>query len=753
MNTKIFKHIPIFISLFLGITGCDDNLDLLESGDSKTVSVKLFSDHLSGMDDELIINNVTGYRFVNGLLDEVIIPSQTGGKNIYTFAPTSLTGTLYILSNSKLLKAFETHVPGYSSLEEFLSTEGSIEEMTADGLLMTGKTELGKSSSIVIPMTRSMARVDIESFEKGVQVQKVIIHNVADKGYAVARENVESSISASKFDFTKNYADSPMENKSETLLYMPEQTNHSLFVEATVRFGGGLQLLKTKLPSVIRRNEIYTLKIHGKGGEMQLVIESEEWETGDSADSKPSINGLVDVENSMFSDGVRVNETRDTVFIPYHGSNFILALMAEAGATVTVDGSVSGVEVNQNSGAGKASLEKIAEVSVRSHLRMPGSISERIHLDIYDKAATNLGRVVLIIEANPVKVEGALCFDDEAICDFKEYIDGELGRISLPANKILDLEFNADESAWLKASVEEAESASSTDPSFRTYRIIGGWKPNDPQADGRVQEGRLIISDVDGRNKEIYTVRRINWGLPVVKIGETWWCKYNLRGNVKSFEDQITIPDDPAQHDDLLSYLTSVSDDELLKLLGDQYQGGNKQGLPLRHDGTAFYHEGVVAQAQNFGLLPPTEMAPHGYRIPDDEDYLFFSKNGNFNLGGIGTRTYQNSKGQDIRITIVERNVDFLGYNYGTISFYDFEIDGVHYVLNGLGHQWDAVHGNIAKMNLLLATYGSSSQTWGMEGYESQIKPNENWFKYAANNSTKTRVIRCIKSPVEYIYD
>ena len=146
-------------------------------------------------------------------------------------------------------------------------------------------------------------------------------------------------------------------------------------------------------------------------------------------------------------------------------------------------------------------------------------------------------------------------------------------------------------------------------------------------------------------------------------------------------------------------------------------------------------------------------MAPHGYRIPDDEDYLFFSKNGNFNLGGIDTRTYQNSKGQDIRITIVERNVDFLGYNYGTISFYDFEIDGVHYVLNGLGHQWDAVHGNIARMNLLLATYGSSSQTWGMEGYESQIKPNENWFKYAANNSTKTRVIRCIKSPVEYIYD
>ena len=84
---------------------------------------------------------------------------------------------------------------------------------------------------------------------------------------------------------------------------------------------------------------------------------------------------------------------------------------------------------------------------------------------------------------------------------------------------------------------------------------------------------------------------------------------------------------------------------------------------------------------------------------------------------------------------------------------YDFEVDGTHYVLNGLGHQWNTVHGNIARMNLLLATYGNSSLTWVMEGYESQIKPNENWLKYVANNAVKTRLIKCIKTPIEYIYD
>ena len=131
-----------------------------------------------------------------------------------------------------------------------------------------------------------------------------------------------------------------------------------------------------------------------------------------------------------------------------------------------------------------------------------------------------------------------------------------MGIIRLPANKVLRVEFDTDESAWMQAT--ETESITRTGLSGKSYRIVGGWKPNDPRADGRPQEGRIVISNEDGTHKETYTVRRINWGLPVVKIGETWWCKYNLRGNVKSFEDQITIPNDPAPHHDLLSYLTTV---------------------------------------------------------------------------------------------------------------------------------------------------------------------------------------------------
>ena len=63
--------------------------------------------------------------------------------------------------------------------------------------------------------------------------------------------------------------------------------------------------------------------------------------------------------------------------------------------------------------------------------------------------------------------------------------------------------------------------------------------------------------------------------------------------------------------------LASETESVLLELMGDQYQGGNPDGLPLRHDGSAFYHEGMKASAQNFGTLDPESMAPDGYRIPD----------------------------------------------------------------------------------------------------------------------------------------
>ena len=130
--------------------------------------------------------------------------------------------------------------------------------------------------------------------------------------------------------------------------------------------------------------------------------------------------------------------------------------------------------------------------------------------------------------------------------------------------------------------------------------MLAGWKPNDPEADGRVQEGKLKILSESGETLEEYTIRRRNYGLPVVNVDGTWWCKYNLQGNVKRFEDQISIQDDPAKDVSLYDYLTTCSDEEWLAIWGDSYQGDNPNGLKLRHNGTSFYYEGFN---QNLSLI------------------------------------------------------------------------------------------------------------------------------------------------------
>lgn len=294
---------------------------------------------------------------------------------------------------------------------------------------------------------------------------------------------------------------------------------------------------------------------------------------------------------------------------------------------------------------------------------------------------------------------------------------------------------------WLKVYPEEGN----------RYRVVAGWKPNDPDADGRTQEGKIIICNTDGSEPEEFFVTRQYWGLPVVNVNGTWWCKYNLRGNVKRFEDQILVANDPAAGRDLGEYLTNCTDDEFLHILGDQYQGGNSDGLPLRHDGSSFYYEGMKASAGNFGTIDPTVMAPDGFEIPDYDDYRFFTANHNFNLG-YGSNAFNNNLGQRLTFDIVERDATFLGASYGPVNFYDFNYNDTHFVLCGLGHQYSVDIGNIAKMMILFATYGNSGSTWLIEG-SSQATGTGNWYKYTGQNSTKTRTIRCIKTPVEYMIE
>ena len=755
MKKNVLKYAAAVFSAVL-LTGCPGKETLPEHM-SGTVAVDL---NVSGMDmrsgdiqaDGSAIRDVLAYRFSEGEFREKLLPVSSEGS-LFVFNPEVREGRLYILANASSVEAVLDGIQNGGQEEDFIASVAAADEMVSDAVLMTGSTGLQDFSGtpLKVRMTRSAARIDIVSPERGVKVLDIRIAGIPDRGRIFPQGDVKPIAGALMTAFYDDLSEVPLENERKTVTYVPEYAGEPMDAVVTVSSGQGMHTLAASLPPVIRRNTVYTLRIRGTGASASVSVTEGSWTEGDVSVTMPVAGGLVDTEASVLPSGVRVNAGRDTVYVTHLGTSFSLALTAAPGSDVTVDGKVGGVEISIRD-AVPASMERVAAVDVSASLRMPGTRDERIHLDVHDGNVYS-GRVVLVFEANPVRFDGMLVLDENGICDFGRYIDGQIGTLTVPENVEVTLEFDDGGSHWMKLDEDSVQSEAVGAGKRKVFRLLAGWKPNDPEADGRVQEGRLVIVYGDGTGRESYTVRRVNWGLPVVRIGNTWWTRYNLRGNVKEFSDQITMGNDPVRHDGQADYMLGLAEDALLELMGNQYQGGNPDGLPLMHDGSAFYHEGMETYPQNFGQMDPGAMAPDGYRIPDYSDFAFLVPNDDYNLGGEGTRSYTNRDGETVTVRIAEREVAFLGQHYGTVAFYDFEHDGNHWVLYGLGHQWNTSAGNIAVMNQLFAGTGEGIMTWNMEGYSKDSRPGQNWLKYAAHNATKTRTIRCTKTPVEYIYE
>ena len=359
-------------------------------------------------------------------------------------------------------------------------------------------------------------------------------------------------------------------------------------------------------------------------------------------------------------------------------------------------------------------------------------------------------KINITLQPNDIQMEGSLSFDTQRICDYAKYLDGELAQFTLTGGKQIQTE-----GAWLKAEVNEQHP--------EQVRLLAGWKPNDPEADGRVQEGKLKILSADGDVLEEYTIRRRNYGLPVVNVDGTWWCKYNMRGNVKNFDDQISIQEDPAKDVSLFDYLSTCTDEEWLAVWGDVYQGNNPNGLPLRHNGTSFYYEGFDPDnTVQIGDLPVTEMAPDGYQLPGEAEFSQFkmdhaTSSTNINFGHGATNGYWTQARKRLNIKNHERtNLMFGDVSYGPVHHHSIKIEtenSTELILFGPGAQNNTQGSNMfSPLSIIFAGHFEGGFTWTMEGY-STASGKGNWFKTNTFYPRYTRVIRCIKSPVEYIYN
>ena len=525
-----------------------------------------------------------------------------------------------------------------------------------------------------------------------------------------------------------------------------------------VLLSDGTRLAKSVEESKFEGGYSYFYEVSVGRESLEITCSIKEWGAGGDIDLKPDWDGKITVDShtAALPEGVTVNEAKDELSISHLPASFTIALDCAQELELVTD---VDAEAGNNTMVVATPAEERNRFRIQKRLLPPGHEVQRATLRFRRKGLTEVypeDKIELVLEQNPTAVTGSLQFDmRSASCDFAAYVDGELGRLTLPQGRKAEVTFPEGEDAWMK--LAEPETAPEADAgTSNTVRVLGGWKPNDPKADGREQKATLTISDENGGRPEVYTIVRRNWGLPVVKVGDIYWCKYNLRGNARSFEDQILVKDDPTADKRLWEHLQSCNEEELLKLLGDQYQGNQMQGLKLAYDDSKqkYYFNGMKSSAKDWGQIAETDMTPAGYRLPKSEDWQKLVPDQNYNLKGPGTRTYQVG-GKTMTISIVERDMTLLGHKYGIIDFYEFQLQGDgqgKFVICGLGHQYDTTAGNINRMDILLATVGVIGKSWYMEGYANSHKPNENWFKYTAHNSKKTRVMRCIKIPVEYMY-
>ena len=480
------------------ISGCSPSDERPQADLHEALTVKMDVD---GQD----VYDVSALRFESGVLREVLPLEKSYGDNIYILEPSEISGRLYLLANSSALAAVDGFIPGDVTEEELMGLTAPVEEMTGQGLLMTGSLELRDNVAGTLPvsMRRTVARMDVAVAEAGIEVLSVEVTGLYGEGYVMPRaEDVSVPETAGQMRIVRDYGETPLTGGRDVLAYVPEQSCTDAAVEVAARLEGALHRLRVTLPGVLERNNVYTVQVSGNGAGLSALVLYDNWGLGPSSGSEYVPAVAVDVDNSVLGSGVRVNDMGDSVFVAYTGGSYTLVLSAARDAEIAVEGFSADAEVVPGDDG----------IRVTSMSRKPGSKTERLYLNVR-QGELSIGRIVIVLEASPIKLGGMLALDSSGVCDFGRYVDGVLGTVSVPAGKIVTVEVPHD-APWMRADLQ------AEDDGGRVYRILGGWRPNDPTADGRTQEGLLVISDEDGGNREAY--------------GDCLWQKSEKRGGLSS---------------------------------------------------------------------------------------------------------------------------------------------------------------------------------------------------------------------------
>lgn len=683
------------------------------------------------------IENINAYHFIDGKLKQCFTNPHSTAENQYQIDVTEKKGTLYLLAN----------VPKLDKITEGMYEEDFLQLPTAEGdaspKAMSGIIPIGTDATYAIDMKHGAARIDLLIKTSNVKVKNIRINHVAQQGYLFAQDVVQDVPNTSFTTISQQFDPFITESKFG-LFYLHEQNNEQMTVNILTEIDGIEKTLESQLPEVIKRNHVYSLEIT-ESENTNLHIEIKEWDSEDGIIATPDVSNVIRIDRtrSQIPSSVKITskEDYDMVEIPYTRTELQIALNAQSEVELIPESNYQDLTIEKNPDGTYLGNN----FRIRTALRHPGEEIQDVIYKIKFKHMNNAyeDKIIFRLKANENQFDGQLIFNEDFVCQFNTYIDNELGTLTPAPGKIVNVEVEDPQAPWLRITESEEKNG--------TFRIVAGWRPNDPEADGRPQKAKLIISDLDGNNREEYTIIRRNYGLPVTLMNGIYWCKYNSMGNPKNFEEQILVPDDPAvtAGKSVLEYLNECSATDYIKLWKWSYQG-NKPMQVVEGDQNVVHEGFVTGGISNTNQLDPYALAPSGYEMPHIEYYnrifqeywMYIDRSG----GPYNVYTpWENNR--QVFVTSGSR----YDLKFGTITLpqtFHFEvfnkINGVKkesVTFYGPGAQWG--EGGVNHNKILFACYSANGNGWY----------NGTWgLQFNGGGPKDTRIVRFIKSPVEFIY-
>lgn len=749
-----FRLYCIVLSTLL-MFSCSDEYENIKNGLENTTTIQTniaafqTEGKISSLENENAITDIQACLFENGLMTQ-IYTDLDHFSDTYSLKLKNMSGTLYMLANTAGKIDLQQMKEDGITEKEWLKTTIQYENGHAPHFF-SGKLNLKEyQGQPVLPMKlkHGTARFDLLMRAGGIiSMKSLTLKNMAQASYLLPQDEAASPENVPVQDIQINFQE-PLLQDSLGVAYVGEQKNPQLKVVAEMEMGGKTYIKEAELPSTLKRNTVYTLTVRKDALSADIKLEVAEWEDGGNIDLRPDLDShiTIDKNSSILPEGVTVSQSGDMVLLPSRAIDFTLALNCddELEFVSAQSPDITIKTVTQETTDGKQNC-----FLFHKRLLPPGYPQENVKVFFRRKGLnTSYAEdcITLVLEQNPIQLEGELNFDRQNYtCDFGRYIDNELGRFTMPEGMELVAEFD-NEDPWVQ--VEQ------TEENANIYRVIGGWKPNDPKADGRKQVARLVVRSISNKQEtEVYIVERRNYGLPVTYLNGTWWCRYNAIGNSADFNEQILCSNDPARlaGKTVQEYLKTCSSEEYLYLWNAAYEGND--GIALK----AVYRNGTVtldgwrnSESNHINTTAATALAPDGYEMPSFDDYndIFSSFTIPIEWTGFYPQNDATDRQNRSEIILEKRSgIQLEEQNLGELWSFSVRSIAGHgdepLTFYGVGCQWNS--NGINSNWLLLACHNPEIKGWLLNGNNANLGHNS----AAANN---TRIIRFKKSPVEYIY-